>query len=126
MSAVPVKDGARDPAPAPAGPDPATTLKQVNLIRIIAILDILLLIPLLINLVGIVDSDAMVSVIGPIHGIGFLLLLFLCVRGAGEQRWGWWFPIVVVVTLGPIGSLYGEHRVRRGLLAEHPGLDARG
>lgn len=98
-----------------AGPDPAVTLKQLNLIRVIAILDILLLIPLLMNLVGIVDSDAMVSVIGPIHGIGFLLLLFLCVKGAGEERWGWWFPAIVVITLGPIGSLYGEHRVRREL-----------
>lgn len=104
------------PAPAPAGgPDPVTTLKQLNLIRVIAILDILLLVPLVMNLVGIVDSDAMVSVIGPVHGVGFLLLLFLCVKGAGEERWGWWFPAIVVITLGPIGSLYGEHRVRREL-----------
>lgn len=100
------------------GPDPAATLKQLNLIRVIAILDIILLIPLLMNLVGIIDSDAMVSVIGPIHGIGFLLLLFLCVKGAGEERWGWWFPAIVVITLGPIGSLYGEHRVRRELTAD--------
>lgn len=67
------------------------------------------------NLAGAIHSDAMVSVVGPIHGIGFLALLYLCLRGAGEQRWGWWFPIAVVVTLGPIGSLYGEHRIRRGL-----------
>ncbi len=112
MSAAPTQS----PAPAPVdGPDPATTLKQLNLIRVIAILDIILLVPLVMNLVGIVDSDAMVSLIGPVHGVGFLLLLFLCIKGAGEERWGWWFPAIVVITLGPIGSLYGEHRVRREL-----------
>jgi integral membrane protein len=94
------------------------TIKQLNLIRIIAIADLILLLPLLANLVGIVDSEAMVSVIGPIHGIGFLVLLFLCVRGAGEERWGWWFPGIVLITLGPIGSLYGEHRVRGRIEAE--------
>jgi len=89
-----------------------TTIKRLNQIRIIAILDLLLLIPLLMDVVHIIDSEQMVSIIGPIHGIGFLLLIFLCVRGAGEGRWGWWFPAIVVVTLGPVGSLYGEHRIR--------------
>ncbi len=89
-----------------------TTIKRLNQIRIIAILDLLLLIPLLMDVVQIIDSEQMVSIIGPIHGIGFLLLIFLCVRGAGEGRWGWWFPAIVVVTLGPVGSLYGEHRIR--------------
>ena len=93
----------------------AQTIKVLNLIRIVAIADLILLIPLLMNVTGIIDSETMVSVIGPIHGIGFLLLLFLCVRGAGEERWGWWFPLIVVLTLGPIGSLYGEHRVRNEL-----------
>lgn len=91
----------------------AKTIKQLNLIRWIAIVDFLLLIPLLMNVVGIIDSDAMISVIGPIHGVGFLALLFLCARGAGEERWGWWFPAIVLVTAGPPGSLYGEHRIRR-------------
>jgi integral membrane protein len=95
-----------------------STLRQLDLIRFVAIADFVLLIPLLMNLVGIIHSDAMVSIIGPIHGVGFLLLLFLCARGAGEERWGWWFPIAVVVTLGPVGSLWGEHRVRRELPAK--------
>ncbi len=93
----------------------AATIKQLDLIRLIAIADFILLLPLLANLVGIIDNETMVSVIGPIHGIGFLALLFLCVRGVSEKRWGWWFPAAVVVTLGPIGSLYGEHRVRTQL-----------
>jgi integral membrane protein len=93
------------------------TLRQLDLIRAVAIADFLLLLPLLANLFGLIHSEAMVSVVGPIHGIGFLVLLFLCVKGAGEERWGWWFPAAVVVTLGPVGSLWGEHRVRRELVA---------
>jgi integral membrane protein len=92
------------------------TLRQLDLIRVVAIVDFVLLVPLVLNLVGVIHSEAMVSIVGPIHGVGFLLLLFLCVRGAGEERWGWWFPAAVVVTLGPVGSLWGEHRIRRGLL----------
>ena len=95
----------------------ADALRRINVIRIVAIADFILLIPLLMNLVGIIHSDTMVSVIGPIHGIGFLALLFLCVRGAGEELWGWWFPVAVVVTLGPVGSLWGEWRIRKQLAA---------
>lgn len=95
----------------------AEALGRINIIRIVAIADFLLLVPLLMNLVGIIHSEAMVSVIGPIHGVGFLVLLYLCVRGAGERLWGWWFPIAVVVTLGPVGSLWGEWRIRRQLEA---------
>ena len=92
-------------------------LRRINIIRIVAIADFILLIPLLMNLVGVIHSDAMVSAIGPIHGVGFLALLYLCVRGAGEKLWGWWFPVAVVVTLGPIGSLWGEWRIRKQLAA---------
>lgn len=96
-------------------PSRESTVKLLNTIRWIAIADFILLIPLVMNLVGIVDSDAMISIVGPIHGIGFLALVYLVGRGAGEGRWGWWFPIVVVITGGPPGSLYGEWRVRREL-----------
>jgi hypothetical protein len=53
-------------------------------------------------------SDAAVSILGPIHGVGFLALLFLTLRGAVERFWGWWFPAIVLVTGGPVGSLIGE------------------
>jgi integral membrane protein len=96
--------------------EPAATLRQLDLIRVVAIADFALLLPLLMDVIGIIHNETMVSIIGPIHGIGFLILLFLCVRGVGEGRWGWWFPAIVVATLGPLGSLYGEHRLRRQLL----------
>ena len=37
------------------------------------------------------------------------------IRGAAEKRWGWWFPAIVVVTLGPPGSLIGDVICRRKL-----------
>lgn len=89
------------------------TLQQLRVIRLIAILDFFLLIPLVVAAVS--HAEAVVSILGPVHGVGFLLLLFLCVRGVWEDRWGWWFPAFVVVTLGPPGSLIGERRIRREL-----------
>lgn len=95
--------------------DTEGTIGKLNTIRIVAIADFILLIPLVIASLN--DNEDVVGVLGPIHGVGFLILIFLCVRGVGEGRWGWWFPAIVVVTLGPIGSLYGERRIRREIEA---------
>ena len=89
------------------------TLRLLKLIRWAAIADFLLLIPLVIAAVR--DADGVVSILGPIHGIGFVVLLVLCLKGWSEDRWGLWFPALVVVTLGPPGSLIGERRIRDAL-----------
>ena len=96
-------------------PDVASTRRQLNLILAIGIADFLLLVVLL--WASFTDREGAVSVLGPIHGVGFLALLFLCARGAGERRWGWWFPAIVLVTGGPIGSLVGDYALRRKLPA---------
>lgn len=93
--------------------DAEGTLKQLRLIRIVAIVDFVLLVPLVIA--ALTHSEGVVDVLGPLHGAGFVVLLFLCLRGVGQGRWGWWFPAIVVVTLGPPGSLIGERRIRREL-----------
>jgi hypothetical protein len=86
--------------------------KLLNAILAFGITDALLLLVLL--YVAVVDrSDGAVHVIGPIHGVGFLILLALTAKGAGEGRWGWWFPGLVLVTGGPIGSIAGEVVLRR-------------
>ncbi len=87
--------------------------RQLDIIRVVAVSDAVLLVVLV--ACALTDREAAVSVLGPIHGVGFLALLFLCVRGAGERLWGWWFPAVVLVTAGPPGSLIGELRIRRTL-----------
>lgn len=88
-------------------------LKRLGLVRIVAIADALLLVPLLVA--AFQHAEGTVDILGPLHGAGFLLLLFLVVRGVGDGLWGWWFPALVVVTLGPPGSLIGDLRVRRSL-----------
>jgi hypothetical protein len=91
----------------------STVRRRLDVIRIIAIVDALLLVPLVIAALN--SHESVVDWLGPIHGVGYLLLLFLCVRGAAERHWGWWFPAIVVVTLGPPGSLIGDVKIRREL-----------
>jgi hypothetical protein len=68
--------------------------RRLNLIRVVALVDALLLVPLVIAALNDAESVA---------------------RGAAERLWGWWFPAIVVVTLGPPGSLVGDVRIRRRL-----------
>jgi hypothetical protein len=89
------------------------TLRRLNVIRAVAIADALLLVLLVTAAVN--DADGVVNWLGPIHGVGFLALLYLCAQGAGMGLWGWWFPAIVVVTLGPPGSLIGDLKIRRRL-----------
>jgi integral membrane protein len=80
----------------------------------VGLFDALLLLVLL--YVAFVDhSDAAVSVLGPIHGTGYLVLLGLTVAGAAARRWPWWFPAIVLVTGGPLGSIVGDLVLRRRL-----------
>lgn len=86
--------------------------RLLNVVLVVGIVDAILLVVLL--YFAFVDrSDAAVGVLGPIHGVGYLLLLGLTGRGAVEGQWGWWFPGLVLITGGPIGSLVGEVVLRR-------------
>jgi hypothetical protein len=91
------------------------TNKLLNLVRWVAVADGLLLVVLV--AAALTNAEGAVDVLGPIHGGGFLLLMYLVARGALERLWGWWFPALVLVTLGPPGSLIGERRIRRWLPA---------
>ena len=86
--------------------------RLLNAVLLVGLLDALLLVVLL--YVAFVDrSDAAVSVLGPIHGVGYLLLLGLTARGAVDDQWGWWFPLIILVTAGPIGAVVGDVILRR-------------
>jgi hypothetical protein len=94
----------------------ASQRRALNIVLAVGIADALLLLVLL--YFAFVDrSDAAVSVLGPIHGIGYLILLWLTVTGASGKRWGWWFPGIVLVTGGPVGSIAGDVILRRRLPA---------
>jgi hypothetical protein len=96
-------------------PDSAAILRRLNLIKWLAIADAVLLVILVIA--AITDSSA-VHFLGPIHGVGFIILCGLIGLGALEGMWGWWFLLITIVTLGPPGSLWGEWRVKRELAAK--------
>lgn len=93
-------------------------MKRLNVIAAIALADALLLVVLL--YASFSNSEDLVHVLGPIHGVGFIVLVALCVRGAVEDRWDWWFPGIVVVTAGPPGSLIGDYILRRKLAPSQP------
>lgn len=83
---------------------------------VVGILDALLLVVLL--YVAFVDrSDSAVSIIGPIHGLGFIALLGLTGYGAQRRYWGWWYPAAVLLTGGPLGTIVGDVILRRRLRA---------
>jgi hypothetical protein len=86
--------------------------RLLDAVLVVGVLDFLLLL-VLVYVAWVNRSDAVVSILGPIHGVGFLALLFLTLRGAVERFWGWWFPAIVLVTGGPVGSLIGELVLRR-------------
>jgi hypothetical protein len=99
-----------------AAPDLAAesrTLFLLNQVRWIAIVDALLLVPLL--WATFTHNEDVIDVLGPIHGVGFLVLMGLVGIGALNKLWGWWFPIITLVTAGPLGSLIGEWKVRQGV-----------
>ena len=93
----------------------AALLRALNRVRLVAVVDALLLVQLIVAALS--DAERVVDVLGPLHGLGFVLLVFMTVRGVNDRLWGWWFPALVVVTLGPPGSLIGDVRIRRGARA---------
>ena len=90
--------------------------RLLDITLVIGILDALLLVVLV--YVAFIDrSDSAVSAIGPIHGFGFLALLGLTSYGVQQRYWGWWFPAIVLVTGGPVGSIAGDVITRRRMRA---------
>jgi hypothetical protein len=102
-------------APAPTH-TPDSQRRALNVVLAVGLADALLLVVLL--YVAFVDhSDGAVSILGPIHGAGYLALLGLTGAGVVARRWGWWFPALVLVTAGPVGSIVGDTLLRRQLPA---------
>jgi hypothetical protein len=97
-----------------SSPTPEAARRPLNIVLAVGIADAILLVVLL-YVARVQDNDAAVSILGPIHGFGFLVLLYLTGKGAVEKLWGWWFPAVVFVTGGPLGTIVGDIVLRRRL-----------
>jgi len=54
-----------------------------------------------------------VHILGPLHGVNFLILLVTAGTAALDGLWGWWFPALILVTDSPIGTFIGERVIIR-------------
>lgn len=94
-------------------PDIAVTMKKLDQIRWLAIADLVLFLALM--YVAVIDrNDGAVSVLGALHGLGVLAMMYIAAVGAGEDRWPWWLVGAVIV---PAAGILGEEKVRRDLAA---------
>ncbi len=98
---------------APASPSPGEVRSALRVVSAVALLDFLLLVPLVIAALD--HAEGTVDVLGPLHGAGFVVLIGLVVRGSVKGLWGWWFPVIAVITGGPPGCLAGDVYIRRQL-----------
>jgi len=58
-------------------------------------------------------TRSLVHILGPLHGVNFLILLVTAGTAALDGLWGWWFPALILVTAGPIGTFIGERVIIR-------------
>jgi ABC-type antimicrobial peptide transport system permease subunit len=78
------------------------TRRFLNVMLVLAVIDLILLVPLFLGLIGVLDTDSYVSVVGMTHGLLFIALVLLGGFGALRGRWNWKYPIATVLA-GLIG-----------------------
>ena len=58
------------------------------------------------------DGPDLVSALGPVHGVAFLVYLVLVLQIRDGQGWGLWQTIVVIAAAAiPFGGFWAERRV---------------
>ncbi len=85
--------------------------QRLRVVQIVALIDLVLLVILI--SAAVTRQQNIVHVLGPLHGINFLLLLVIVATSALDGLWGWWFPLLVLFTAGPPGAFIGEWLIRR-------------
>ncbi len=91
--------------------------QRLRLLRLLALVDAVLLVALVAS--AFAGAKNVVHLLGPLHGVNFLILLATAGTAALDGLWGWWFPALILVTAGPIGTLIGDRIItRRGLQAD--------
>jgi hypothetical protein len=97
-------------------PSDAALRISLNVVLGAAIVDAVFLVGLLVALA----TGTGVGILGPLYLLGFVYLLYLAAKGAMDHRWGWSYFVLVALTLGPIGAVIGERRMRARLGAPAP------
>ena len=90
--------------------------KRLRIVQVVALIDFVLLVALV--SAALTKQHNIVQVLGPLHGINFLLLLVMVGTAAIDGLWGWWFPALVLVTAGPPGAFIGEWLILRRISFE--------
>lgn len=85
--------------------------RRLRIVRIFAVIDLVLLLTLV--SAALTGQREMVQILGPLHGINFLLLLIIVGAGAIDGVWEWWFPVAVLLTAGAPGAFLGEWIIHR-------------
>jgi hypothetical protein len=89
--------------------------RRLHIVRLVAFVDLVLLLALV--SAALTGKREIVHILGPLHGINFLILLAIAGTAAIDGVWGWWFPVAILLTAGPPGAFVGEwiiHRRIRG------------
>jgi hypothetical protein len=89
--------------------------RRLTVVRYVAIADFILLAALVAASRLFFNNRDLVSVLGPIHGINYLLLVMVVSLGAVDKLWTWWFPVITFFTGGPLGAFIGEIIISRQL-----------
>lgn len=87
--------------------------QRLRVVRWVALADLALLIALV--AASRLGNRELVSVLGPIHGGNFLILLVIVYVGVTDRLWHWTFLAGTFVTGGPIGAFAGEAVIARRL-----------
>ena len=85
--------------------------RRLRILRWSAWIDLILLIALVASALS--NQRDFVHVLGPLHGINFLLLVAIAATAALDGLWSWWFPLAVFFTGGALGALIGERIIKR-------------
>ncbi len=99
----------------------ARVYRRLRILRRLALLDAVLLIALVLS--ALTGTRNLVHILGPLHGVNFLILLVTAGTAALDGLWGWWFPALILVTAGPIGTFIGDRAIIRREAALTPARD---
>lgn len=91
---------------------PTGARRVVNALRLVSLLDGLMLVVLI--RAAVMQNEEVVAVLGPTHGLLFLVLVATLAWAARRRWWSWWL-VGAVAVLGPLASIPGlEREHRRG------------
>jgi hypothetical protein len=91
--------------------------RRLRIVHVFALIDLVLLLTLV--SAALTRQREIVQILGPLHGINFLLLLVIVGVGALDGIWGWWFPVAVLLTAGPPGAFLGEWIINRRMRGQN-------